>query len=915
MSLNGDVTVMRNGRTTSQISIYNYPEHLNPFYEDDQHRRLRFWSSSKKGDGERRNSFSVSGLKDLWSFKSFRKKRSSTLGINKTSESPPPLRRTLQYSDGPAYNPRSRYSANNNTNGAIDNNNFLRNATYRSSLQNVHTTSKNNTNNGFGLQRNDQYRSTMQYPSSSGRNQLSATMPSTPQRSSSQISVNTNPFETDDEEINENVSIDERKLVTSTPVKQTPRKKRRAPPPPVLVHNLTSSDHNNFSTNSSQQKNELHIEEDINIANLAAEIESFVQTSNNTTEEKKLENSTNHVVATYKTANDKVTNGTTPKDVKTESNNVIITTTTAAIATEATTTPTVAATTTTATEKADATTAIATAPTATTTATAAKTTSTTTTTTKTIETSNRSNGNSPIVKQKTSAQVVSPVVTKKETIRKVTEINISEKEPYIQEPTVGQNTSKKEKEVGHVECIHIHVDSPRATPERTETNKFSSFRSESKPEVEKITAKTSFTLTTPPVTRRHSETKTSDNTERRTPTAARRNIIPIATTQTTIIEKPIELVITEKSKNDNNPGNNSHNPNNLPTLEPILLETTTTTTTVSAQTTKSQVKPPIATKPNLEVKQKNNTFAMIHKPNRTTLPNGHVSPTKTSVTETVLSVNMETKPDINEIKAPEIHVQKIETEQCVERNQQIQPENTSSAIEPLKIIESKENILENNETVNVAVTNKVSTFGTRPPTPPTRHVPLRAGLTNDEFEAIVRAKPTSHMEWKQSSLAPLETNVPPEKRKSVKDIIESINRSQRLLHAAANKDQMPILSPDNGLNSNLETLYKDYKHINPSDQVYRQYELETGTNTTNNFNYNNTSNCEGATGSSSNSTAPITQNDPLKPSNADIFTKCRVTKEVYEYRESSPTASNLDWNPVPKPKRTKNLSELQSNEE
>lgn len=59
------------GRATSQVSIYDYPEHLNPFYEDENHKRLRFWkiNSSSKGQGQktgRSNSFSLSGLKDIW---------------------------------------------------------------------------------------------------------------------------------------------------------------------------------------------------------------------------------------------------------------------------------------------------------------------------------------------------------------------------------------------------------------------------------------------------------------------------------------------------------------------------------------------------------------------------------------------------------------------------------------------------------------------------------------------------------------------------------------------------------------------------------------------------------------------------------------------------------------------------------
>lgn len=69
-SLNGDMLVNRNGQATTQITIYNYPEHLNPFYEDEQHKRLRFWKVMNKSknskDSNHNNSFSLSNLKNMW---------------------------------------------------------------------------------------------------------------------------------------------------------------------------------------------------------------------------------------------------------------------------------------------------------------------------------------------------------------------------------------------------------------------------------------------------------------------------------------------------------------------------------------------------------------------------------------------------------------------------------------------------------------------------------------------------------------------------------------------------------------------------------------------------------------------------------------------------------------------------------
>lgn len=70
-------------------------------------------------------------------FKSFRmKKKSSTLGINKTSESPPMLRRDYATDNGwNTFDHRLRDSNTTSLNG----DSFQRNATYRSSLQTLPT--------------------------------------------------------------------------------------------------------------------------------------------------------------------------------------------------------------------------------------------------------------------------------------------------------------------------------------------------------------------------------------------------------------------------------------------------------------------------------------------------------------------------------------------------------------------------------------------------------------------------------------------------------------------------------------------------------------------------------------------------------------------------------------------------------
>jgi hypothetical protein len=84
--------------------------------------------------------------------KSFRiRSKSSTLGINKTSESPPPLRRDA---DGYKSEDESRYAAYNpHFQHTTNNNDFERNSSYRNSLQNVNDLS-------FG-DRSHRYRSTI----------------------------------------------------------------------------------------------------------------------------------------------------------------------------------------------------------------------------------------------------------------------------------------------------------------------------------------------------------------------------------------------------------------------------------------------------------------------------------------------------------------------------------------------------------------------------------------------------------------------------------------------------------------------------------------------------------------------------------------------------------------------------------
>lgn len=104
------------------------------------------------------------------------KKRSSALGVNMTSESPPPLRRDMI-----AYNKEDedRYAAydphfRNTT--QVDN--FPRNAAYRSSLQNMNSSVSSDF---LTFNRNNRYRNTIQNGSAENNNRYVYSGSMTPQ--------------------------------------------------------------------------------------------------------------------------------------------------------------------------------------------------------------------------------------------------------------------------------------------------------------------------------------------------------------------------------------------------------------------------------------------------------------------------------------------------------------------------------------------------------------------------------------------------------------------------------------------------------------------------------------------------------------------------------------------------------------
>ncbi|XP_011292488.1 probable serine/threonine-protein kinase kinX isoform X2 [Musca domestica] len=897
-SLNGDVVVMRNGRSTSQVSIYNYPEHLNPFYEDEQHKRLRFWKISKKDGEGRRNSFSIGNLRDMWSFKSFSlKKKSSTLGINKTSESPPPLRREINVDNGwNSFDHRLRGSATSSING----DSFQRNATYRSSLQNLPS-----TNDRFGFNRNDDYRSTIQVPRANPRYNPQQQKPYVkPRRSSQSSMVSTNPFESDVDDDNEDVNALQSVNggSTSTLSKATPRKKRRAPAPPTPSEKSSMAPAIVIKSSQDDLPNdELCIREDTDIANLTAEIESFVKNKNNddigpvVKKETKIRETssdgnasradtektvikTTTVISTTTTNPkpepvDNTKNVSTSKDGTTEDgikhptpnkdNN--ITTTTTSTANDQKSVQQISNTTITiSTQKNNDTKLVLQDETkATAQATpiaeihADKATSVAETQamapkavgeteTKSVEQNVTTTHTGNTTSKPVNGHVVSAVETEKKVIMSNGAI------PKKPKNSEDQITSTQ------VESVQLKIEEPQEQVHKPLPAQRSAKNETEVGHVECIHVHVESPRATP---REHHPSKVTSF----------KNEHEVITTKT-------PFVLTSPPRQRKAPENTE-----LTKETTKLVQSPKATVTNDLQIQEEprkpspeiREKPALSPKPMVERVGQSHSFAEIHKPMR----NVHARrPSRDEIVPPPPSVP-------SQQSLPKETVVDSSTSQVVGEQKQT-PEAAVQVVEAQT--KDRQSELPTFASSSTRITNSAED-----------------GTGNDsaQFDALYR--PRTQMEWKRSTLAPLETNIPPEKRKSVKDIIESINRSQRLLHAAANKD-FTIVSGPQTASTNVDSSNENLRIIDESQREIRrmvnQMEHRDRSNGTSTFNGSNPSSVS----------PPPSYSECIasqKLDNGEIFQKCTVKKEVYDYRESSPISSNLDWNPVPKPKRTKPQNE------
>lgn len=127
---------------------------------------------------------------------------------------------------------------------------------------------------------------------------------------------------------------------------------------------------------------------------------------------------------------------------------------------------------------------------------------------------------------------------------------------------------------------------------------------------------------------------------------------------------------------------------------------------------------------------------------------------------------------------------------------------------------------------------------------------------------------------------------PAPQRRSVKEIIESINKSQKLLKM--NQAEEPITT-DHNANQAFKTLEEREKEIK---RMLEELDKPINTNSHPNKDLDD-----------------LVDSLNNNVSDNDVFQKCVVKKtDIRHTREQSPTVSNLDWNPIPKPKRSKNFN-------
>lgn len=258
----------------------------------------------------------------------------------------------------------------------------------------------------------------------------------------------------------------------------------------------------------------------------------------------------------------------------------------------------------------------------------------------------------------------------------------------------------------------------------------------------------------------------------------------------------------------------------------------------------------------------------------------HIPPVIIEVIEPPIEVKVEVKETIvEEIPPPIVTKSEVDHPVVVKITETLEPSIAHPIIETLILEESDGDELDSN--IKVEETNENKTIKTENYEFQIRYVPLKEGTPENDLNG-------------SNSSIPSNGN---SRRRSVKDIIASINKSQSLLKINEPKDSTSISNSSSidKIAASSESLQKNIKELKENENKIQNFlqEMEQKVDVNRNSYYDN------IPSTVLNYEAVELNNN--KQSDADIvFEKCVLRKKNDD--------GSIDWNPLPKPRRSQRFS-------
>lgn len=255
----------------------------------------------------------------------------------------------------------------------------------------------------------------------------------------------------------------------------------------------------------------------------------------------------------------------------------------------------------------------------------------------------------------------------------------------------------------------------------------------------------------------------------------------------------------------------------------------------------------------------------------------HIPPVIIEVIEPPIEVKVEVKEKIvEEIPPPIVTESEVDHPVVVKITETLEPSIAHPIIETLILEESDGDELDSN--IKVEETNENKTIKTENYEFQIRYVPLKEGTPENGSNSSIPSNGNS-------------------RRRSVKDIIASINKSQSLLKINEPKDSTSISNSSSidKIAASSESLQKNIKELKENENKIQNFlqEMEQKVDVNRNSYYDN------IPSTVLNYEAVELNNN--KQSDADIvFEKCVLRKKNDD--------GSIDWNPLPKPRRSQRFS-------